>query len=238
MLTYINPEELTLTYRLQAGQQSLFRLIKFLGKKNRTQLKMKLQLWTQCIQSTYLYGLFAAGVTQAGYARLFRRWILDLRRITDCWAHRTHVSNSDLLASLKLDHPVDALQVRWQQHVDRQQQIRAGLPFNGVTLRFDLESHWQEIYFNLGQWYHESMVPTKVEGPDSEKPWTCPYCPRTYAHRGHMRQHISQKHSEEDPVYIYNPHRDPVNGLSFQIRAGHGSEERHVSSNVPSRFYF
>ena len=96
VLTYSNPEDSTLTYRLQCGKQAFFRLIKFLGKSHALPLRLKLRLWTQCVLCSYMYGLFAVGLTQTGYTRLSRSILQDLRRITQRWSHLTHVTNLDL----------------------------------------------------------------------------------------------------------------------------------------------
>ena len=214
ILSYSNPEELTLSYRLKAGQHSFFRLIKFLGRKNHLPFNMKKKLWLQCIQSTYLYGLFATGLTQAGCTRLCRRLMLDLRRLTNCWAHLTHVSNLELVQSLKMLLPIDELQVRWHRHYEKQQHLRSSLDMSDAVLCFDLEAHWNELYLNLSQWYHANIdVATLNAEPAAPEQWHCPFCNATFAHRMHMRQHITKKHKEDDPVYTYIPARDSQDGM-------------------------
>ena len=54
MITYKNPEDSTLRYRLQCGQNAFFRLIKFLGKTHRLPIRQKLRIWTQCVLCSYM----------------------------------------------------------------------------------------------------------------------------------------------------------------------------------------
>ena len=178
ILTYINPEESTLTYRLQSGKNAFFRLIRFLGKSHTLPLKLKIRLWTQCVLCSYMYGLFAVGLTPAGYSRLSRSILQDLRRITQRWSHLTHVSNSDLCRDLKMQPPIDEPQVRWHEHVTRMLLERQGLDADDFVLQFDLHDHWITLHSTIAEWYHNSQTEETTAKPNQ---WQCPHCDGTFA---------------------------------------------------------
>ena len=209
MLTYKNPEDCTMRYRLKCGQLAYFRLIKFLGKSHRLPISLKLRLWQQCVMCSYLYGIYAVGITSQGCTLFTNRVIGDLRRLTGNWSYVTHVTNSDLCASLKLPLPIDDLQVRWHQHITRQLANRQNLEPTDVLLQFDEHSHWQQLQDTLAYWYHASTLET-TPAPQC---WPCPHCTKTFAHRPHMRAHITKEHKELDPVYVFEPLRDAIQGL-------------------------
>ena len=209
MLSYANPEDATLQFRIKSGQTAFFRLIKFLGKTHKLPLKMKLQLWTQCVLCSYLYGLYAAGITAQGCTRLSTRILLDLRRLTGCWAHLTHVSNSELCQHLKIREPIDELQVRWHDHITKHVADRQKLDPTDFLLNFDEHEHWQTMQDELTYWYHRQSI-TPVP---SVQQWSCPYCPEIFRHRQSMRAHISRQHSELDTPHSYQPLRDSLHGL-------------------------
>ena len=149
-----------------------------------------------------LHGLYAVGITS--------RVIGDLRRLTGCWSHLTHVTNSELCSSLQLSPPIDDLQVRWHQHLTRQLAARQSLDAADVVLRFDEYSHWQQLQDTLACWYHTQTLAVPTPNVHS---WPCPHCPETFAHRQTMRAHVRKEHSDLDPKYTFVPLRDALNGM-------------------------
>ena len=209
MLSYARPEDQTLQYRLQCGQTSFHRLIKFLGKSHNLPIRMKLRLWTQCILCSYLYGLYAVGVTSQGCTKLHKRIMLDLRRLTGCWSHLTHVSNSELCASLKLLDPIDDLQVRWHKHITQALDQRQTLGIADFLLTTDEHAHWVWLQDQLACWYHHMHA----EPNTPVTRWPCPHCPEVFAHRQVMRLHVPKAHPDLDPQATFIPLRDSLNGL-------------------------
>ena len=223
MLSYTNPEDSTLTLRLQSGKQAFFRLIKFLGKSHVLPLKQKLKLWTQCVLCSYLYGLFAVGITPAGLTRLSRSIIQDLRRITQKWSHLTHVTNLELCQDLKMQMPIDELQVRWHEHATRQLRECQNLEPNDILLQFDLHEHWISLHTQIAEWHHHNHDNTSHNMPCD---WRCPYCDAQFVQRSTMRRHVVQKHAELEPPQNYVPIRDALHGLP---------QCRHCKTKLTSR---
>ena len=210
ILSYSNAEDKTLAYRLDCGRQAFFRLIKFLGKTHVISVRLKLRLWTQCVQRSYFYGLFAVGLTQQGYTRLARRIFLDLRRITQTWSHLTHVTNSDLCKKCHLHHPIDELQVRWHHQATRECNERPNLGDDDFLHKIDIHEHWIALHTQIAEWYHHQQTSTSLT---EEEEWNCPHCSKSFAHRTIMRRRIAQQHADCEPKQTFEPLRDSLNGL-------------------------
>ena len=199
MLSYQNPEDATLQYRIKCGQTAFFRLIKFLGKSHVLPLRMKVRLWVQCVQCSYLYGLYAAGLTSQGCRKLCTRILLDLRRLSGCWAHLTHVTNSDLCSRLKLREPIDDLQVRWHHHITKHLAERQKLEPDDFLLTFDeyetMRNHVNRHHSELDLKHSYQPLRDSINGLPQ-----CRHCQLKLSSRNMLRQHI-----EKNWCYAFDP---------------------------------
>ena len=210
ILTYVNPEDATLTYRLKSGKLAFFRLIRFLGRNSQGSRNFKIQLWKQCVVSSYIYALFPCGLTRAGCYRFESAMFQDLRRLANNWSHITHVSHLDLALQLKVQPPLDFLQVRWQEHADRHAQAGAAMhPFDLLS-QLDITAHWQQLYTQIAAATCE-RTPHTTNNPSQS--WPCPYCSQTFNLRAILRRHIVTKHPELDTKPSFKPARDAKHGM-------------------------
>ena len=210
ILTYVNPEDATLNYRLKCGRQAFFRLIKFLGRSGQTGKTFKIQLWQQCILTSYVYALFPCGLTRTGCYRFESTVYQDLRRLANNWSHITHVSNLDLASSLKIEPPLDYLQVRWQEHAEKHAIAGEQMhPFDLLT-SIDVASHWQSLYIQIASAACDRPLKNRTT---TEPNWPCPHCPKTFHLREVMRRHIVTVHPELDQAPEFVITRDAKNGM-------------------------
>ena len=188
IISYFNPEERTLAYRLQSGRQSYFRLHKFFSSRTKLPWPMKLRLWRQCIECSYLYGLFAVGLTKNGCLRLAQAIHVDFRRLSGQWAHITHVNNSELCQKLGIVPPLEALQDRWHNHATAWHEHCQSLATNDLVRQLDYMNHWEPLMLKLAECIHEDIAPTHVPAPTVQS-WPCPHCPTAFASHTLVRRH-------------------------------------------------
>ena len=219
ILTYVNLEDATLTYRLKCGKQSFFRLIRFSGKTGQCSRAFKLRLWQQCIVSSYIYALFPCGLTGAGCYRFESAMFQDLRRLTNNWSHLTRVSHLDLAAQLKLEPPLDLLQVRWQEHAERTVREGANLHAYDLLHSLNVEDHWQTLYVQIASAVCNRPNPSQ---PQHEPCWKCPHCPKQFHLRAVMRRHVVSQHPDLDSTPQFSIVRD--------------AKCRHCDKKLSSRF--
>ena len=224
ILTYVNPEGATLTYRLKCGKLAFFRLIKFLGKTGQCSKAFKLRLWQQCIICSYVYALFPCGLTRTGCYRFESTMFQDMRRLANNWSHITHVSNLELATQLKVEPPLDLLQVRWQEHADRHAHAGEMLhPFDLIR-SLDISGHWHSLYIQIAS---ATCDRPNASAPDTSSVWTCPHCPKTFHLRAVLRRHIVAIHPDLDDRPNFVITRDAKHGMP---------QCRHCNRKLSSRF--
>ena len=214
MLSYFNPEDSTLRYRMQCGKLAFFRLSKFLGFKAKTPLSLKMRLWKQCVMSSYVYGLFPTGLTAAGCSIFEKGVFLDWRRLTGKWGHLTHVSNLELAQYLKHQTPLEDLQVRWHDHLTRVTGAMDELPDFDFLHCLDLHEHWEEMRTILACNLHEKNL---VEKPATSnrvtEHWPCTQCQKSDTCRPALRRHLAMQHPQIEEMPVFDPLRDSLHGL-------------------------
>ena len=210
ILTYHNPEESTLTYRLQCGKLAFTRLLRFLGRSCNLTFAFKYRIWKQCVYTSYVYGLFATGLTSHGCVRFARRVFTDLRRMSGKWSFLTHVSNSDLCDQLCVPLPLDELQERWHEHAAKHAGQLSALAPNDFLHRVDVAAHWQSQFLVIAEASHDQVKPLHSQNLNV---WPCPHCDRSFTTHAVMRRHVTTQHDELTVYPQFKPERDSLNGL-------------------------
>ena len=210
ILTYTNPEDATLTYRLKCGKQAFYRLIRFLGKTGQCSRSFKLRLRQQCVVSSYAYALFPCGLTPTGRYRFESAMFQDLRRLANNWSHITHVSHLDLASQLGIGPPLDFLQVRWQEHADRHASAGDKLHPYDLLHTLNIVEHWQRLYIQIAS----ATCDRSQSHPTTADPdWPCPHCSQKFHLHAVMRRHVIHAHPELDHMPEFNVKRDAPDGM-------------------------
>ena len=102
VLSFENPENLTVDNNLMKAKSRYMQLRKLLTGRSSLSRQHRIELWTTCIVPIALCGLEVTGITDKGASQLRALLIRQLRAIARSPAHLTHESTSALQALLSL----------------------------------------------------------------------------------------------------------------------------------------
>ena len=201
-LSYHAFETATISHRLHVGRTAFIRLRPWLVKRHSVPLKTKAQVWRACILSSYLHGLSAAGLTQAGLHKLIRRCNSDLRLIGQSPGHLTHETNADLFHRLGVLDPLRHLQEQWTKSFARLHRTQAALTDTDflkllpiATVQARVMSVFEQAQAHIPLW---------------DLP--CPYCAQTFAHMSLLNKHMVVTHKAIRVHHPFDLMRDALQG--------------------------
>ena len=228
-LSYHNFEQLTINHRVSIGKAAFYRLRPWLAKRHSVPQHTRARVWRTCIFSSYIHGLAAAGLTQAGLRKLIFRCNADIRALAQSPGHITHESNCEITNRLGIVDPLTLVQEQWTTLFDRLAGRQAQLPSRDFLTTLPLEATQQRVMSVFAQAHISHQV------------WTlaCPYCPQQFENMAQFNRHMIVTHKITRDHNTFKPERDAAQGRPQCRHCQHrfydwrGLRRRIVSNGCP-----
>ena len=210
-LSYQNFELQTIQHRIRCATKLSYVLQRWLTGREGLSLKHRMQVWTQCVYTCVIHGLFQVGLTEQLLHALDVFCMKQLRRLARAPVHLTQLSHLQFLAAYHLPDPLSLLKTRcqniWQQTQQRQVSI------SRLDVLHTVPSAHLLAGLNILENYIGKRRHQQFSAP-LEKTFSCSMCPKVFLNQALLRVHITKYHANRSgQLRVVNYLTDALNGL-------------------------